>query len=94
MGQFGSGQDSPDGTCSYIWLFHASLPDEALARQTALFQPPTPQDGPWLGRSYSSLLRSQHPHHRTRGSVTELETKRAWVNNAVNNPLTKGRGVG
>lgn len=81
MGQFGSGQDSPDGICSGIWLSHVSWPDEALARQTALFRPPTPQDGPWLGRSYSSLLRSQHLHHRTGGSVTELQTRRELVNN-------------
>lgn len=81
MGQFGSAQDSPDGFCSDIWLSHVSWPDEALARQTALFRPPTPQDGPWLGRSYSSLLRSQHLRHRTGGSVTELETRRELVNN-------------
>lgn len=81
MDQFGSGQDPPAGICSGIWLSHVSWPDEAFPPQTALFRPPTPQDGPWLGRSYSSLLRSQHPHHRKGGSVTELENRRALVNN-------------
>lgn len=81
LGQFGSGQDPPAGICSDIWLSHVSWPDEAFPPQTALFRPPTPQDGPRLGRNYSSLLRSQHPHHRKGGSVTELEKRRTLVNN-------------
>lgn len=73
MGRFGSGRDPPAGICSDTWLSHESWPDEVFPPQAALFRHPTPQDGPRLGRSYSSLLRSQHPHHRKGGSVTELE---------------------